>query len=78
MLQKTHFFKIHFEFCFHYRGVFEEVGCSSSSFVCLLIETILKVHLYGKRKILFSDMLGGHFLNAYNRSFRVCMIRKIS
>jgi hypothetical protein len=46
-----------------------------SVFVCLIFETILKVHLYAKRKI--SDILD--FLNAYNRGlFSRCMIRKIN
>jgi len=72
MLQKDSFFKINF-ICFHY--YFCAVLHSITIFVRLLIEIILKVHLYAKRKI--SDILD--FRNAYNRgSSRVCMIRKIS
>jgi len=41
-------------------------------FVCLLFETILKVHLYAKRKI--SDILD--FWNSYNRSFALAGFEK--
>jgi hypothetical protein len=68
MLQKTHFLRyISFIFIVNFCAVLQV-------FVCLIFETILKVHLYGKRKI--SDILD--FLNAYNRGFyRAWMIQKI-
>jgi len=74
MLQKDSFFKINFSICFHYCVFCAVLHSIINDFVRLLIETILKVHLYAKRKI--SDILD-FFECVQSWIFRVVWFEKL-